>query len=32
MVADGGKLITRNGRVLAAAMLGLKDAPVIRRS
>ncbi len=30
MVADDGELIAGHGRVLAAAMLGLKDVPVIR--
>jgi len=29
MVADDGELIAGHGRVLAAAMLGLKDVPVI---
>jgi hypothetical protein len=32
MVADDGELIAGHGRVLAAAMLGLKDVPVIRLS
>ena len=32
MVADDGELIVGPGRVLAAAMLGLKDVPVIRLS
>jgi len=31
-VADDGELIAGHGRVLAAAMLGLKDVPVIRLS
>jgi ParB-like chromosome segregation protein Spo0J len=30
MVADDGELIAGHGRVLAAAMLGLTDVPVIR--
>lgn len=30
MLADDGELIAGHGRVLAAAMLGLKDVPVIR--
>ena len=30
LVADDGELIAGHGRVLAAAMLGLKDVPVIR--
>jgi DNA modification methylase len=32
MVADDGELIAGHGRVLAAAMLGLKEVPVIRLS
>ena len=32
MFADVGELIAGHGRVLAAAMLGLKDVPVIRLS
>ena len=32
MVADDGELIAGHGRVLAAAMLSLKDVPVIRLS
>jgi hypothetical protein len=32
MVTDDGELIAGHGRVLAAAMLGLKDVPVIRLS
>jgi len=32
LVADDGELIAGHGRVLAAAMLGLKDVPVIRLS
>jgi len=32
MVADDGELIAGHGRVLAPAMLGLKDVPVIRLS
>jgi len=32
MVADDRELIAGHGRVLAAAMLGLKDVPVIRLS
>lgn len=30
MVADNGELIAGHGRVLAAAMLGLSEVPVIR--
>jgi ParB-like chromosome segregation protein Spo0J len=32
MVADDGELIAGHGRVLAAAVLGLKDVPVSRLS
>jgi ParB-like chromosome segregation protein Spo0J len=32
IVADDGDLISGHGRVLATAMLGLKDVPVIRLS